>query len=251
MAKRLIDTALFNKGLIKNLQGAHKLLWIYLITNCDHAGVWDVYREDAELKTGFKFDWDEVVSAFGAKIVQIDDGHKWFIPSFIEFQYKSMELNPANKTHNSCLQILDKYDLVKGNKVLTSPLQGAKDKDTDKDQEKDLDQEKDTGESVKTIRGEDRKPENRKTPEEWVMSDAGFCQKMKDQFSLSDRDFEYRLKQFSLRKIEEGTLYTQISQPQAGFEKWLNTWQNTGYPSKNGSGATSKTPSITEMYSQS
>lgn len=143
MAKRFIDTAIFNKGLVRGLEGAYKLLWIYLITNCDHAGIWDVFIEDAELKTGFKFKEEKALSVFGCKIIPIDGGKKWFIPSFIEFQYNGLELNPANKMHNSILKILSKYDLIIENKVQPSPLQGAMDKDKDMVMDKEMEKDKD------------------------------------------------------------------------------------------------------------
>ena len=66
----------------------------------------------------------------GEKIVVFDGGNKWFIPSFIEFQYPK-GLNPGNNVHDSVLQILNKYNLIEHPpQAPPKPLpRGAKDKD--------------------------------------------------------------------------------------------------------------------------
>jgi len=138
MAKRFTDTNKYKKPFIRGLQGAYKLLWDYLYHDCDHAGIWIVDFEISQIYIGSDmpvnkekalefFNKDEI------RIVEIDGGSKWFIPSFIFFQYG--ELNETNRAHNSVINILKKYNLYK-NKVLLSPLKGAKDKDKDKEQDK-------------------------------------------------------------------------------------------------------------------
>ncbi len=105
---------------------------------CDHAGIWQVDFQIAEIKTGEKLKPEIAIQEFGEKVFVFDGGEKWFIPSFIEFQYG--ELNPENRAHNSVLSILRKHNLVdleNNNKPLTSPLQGAMDMDKDKDKVKD------------------------------------------------------------------------------------------------------------------
>jgi hypothetical protein len=154
MAKRLIDSGLFNKGLVRSLKGADKLLWVYLITNCDNAGIWDVWIEDAELKTGFKYKESEILKSFAGKIIPFDGGRKWFIPSFIEFQYNSLKLSESNNAHNSAIKILRRYNLIdENNEVIISPSEapppdphrGAIDIDKDKDLDMDKDKDKRQG----------------------------------------------------------------------------------------------------------
>jgi hypothetical protein len=143
MAKRFTDTEKWKKPLIRNMKAAYKLLWLYILDECDHAGIWHVDIEVAQIKIGEKLDKDEAIKAFGKKIHVFDDGEKWFIPAFIDFQYG--ELNEKNRAHQSVLKKLSKYGLVI--KPLTSPLQGAKDMDMDKDMDKD---EGGTGETFLT-----------------------------------------------------------------------------------------------------
>lgn len=131
MAKRFTDTDLFKKKFIRGLQGAYKLLWIYIYHDCNHAGIWEVDFEIAKIKIGFDVTEKKAIELFKGKIKIIDNAEKWFIPSFVEFQYG--ELKASNKAHNSVIQILKKYK-IKGH---TSSLQGGKDKDKDKDKVKD------------------------------------------------------------------------------------------------------------------
>jgi hypothetical protein len=117
------------------LEAPYKALWIYLLCECDHAGIWDVELDVAAMRLGMKLDPEKVVDKFGGAVIPIDGGAKWFLVGFIEFQYGA--LNPSNRVHASVLSLLSKYGIdpndMSQNKGLTSPLQGAKDKDKDKD----------------------------------------------------------------------------------------------------------------------
>ena len=149
MAKRFTDTNKYKKPFIRGLQGPYKLLWDYLYLDCSHAGIWIVDFEIAQLYLGAdmpvnKIDALKYFNNGEKRIIEIDKGKKWFIPSFLEFQYG--DLNPENRAHNSVIKELKKYNLMKNkNKPLTSPLQGAKDKDKDKVKDKDKDKEKANG----------------------------------------------------------------------------------------------------------
>ena len=156
MAKRFTDTDKWEKRFLRGLSAAHKLLWLYVCDRCDHAGIWHVTLDMASLLLGFKYKLPEVLQAFGGKVVPFDDGEKWFIPSFIDFQYgtlKEAENGKTNNAHKSVIDRLRKYgfwDSETGslslpdssNEPLTSPSRGALDKDKEKDQDKDQDKEK-------------------------------------------------------------------------------------------------------------
>lgn len=137
MAKRFIDTDLFRKPLMRSLDAPYKALWIYLLCECDHAGVWDVELDVAQMRMGMKIDPDKAIEKLRGSAIPIDGGTKWFLPEFVAFQYGT--LNPANRVHASVLSVLSKYGIDPNdpsqNKDLTSPLQGAKDKDKEKDSE--------------------------------------------------------------------------------------------------------------------
>lgn len=130
----MTDTDKWKKPLLKSLPPEYKLLWLYITDQCDHAGIWDVEIDIAETRLGIILSEDAALEKLGDKVIPFDGGTKWFIPSFISFQYG--DLNPKNKVHNSVLNILTKYNLTEKIEGLPSPLQGAKDKAKDKDKEK-------------------------------------------------------------------------------------------------------------------
>ena len=55
MAKRFIDTDIFKKRNVKDLEAPYKLLFIYLFTDCNHAGIWEVDLDVAEIRLGFSY----------------------------------------------------------------------------------------------------------------------------------------------------------------------------------------------------
>ncbi len=136
MAKRFTDTNKYKKPFIRGLPGAYKLFWDYLYHDCDHAGIWIVDFEIAQLYLGKdvpvnKIDALKFFNEGEERIIEFDEGKKWFIKPFIEFQYGI--LNQQNRVHNSIILELERYNFNKG---LIRALQGLKDKEKDKDMDK-------------------------------------------------------------------------------------------------------------------
>lgn len=146
MAKRFTDTNKYRKPFIRGLKGAYKLFWDFLYHDCDHAGVWIVDFDIAQLYIGSDMvvDYADALSFFNEgeiRVLELDGGKKWFLPSFIEFQYGKLSRN--NKAHSGIINILLKYNLIDEHLNLRgyiSPLQGAMDKY--KDMDMDMDKEK-------------------------------------------------------------------------------------------------------------
>lgn len=134
MAKRYTDTEKWKKSFIKSLPAEYKLFFLFLLDECDHAGIWHTELEVAEARLGIKLSLEKIRGLFNERVVEFDGGTKMFIPDFINFQYG--ELNPANKVHKSVIEKLKKYGLM----GLVSPLQGAMDKDKAKEKEMDKDE---------------------------------------------------------------------------------------------------------------
>ena len=109
MAKRFTDTEKWKKGFIRNLPTKYKLLWLYILDDCNHAGVWDVDLEVAEIRIGSKINKKEAIKYYSENIKIFDNGNKWFIPKFIDFQYG--QLNENVNAHKSVIRLIDKYDL--------------------------------------------------------------------------------------------------------------------------------------------
>ena len=109
MAKRFTDTDKWKKGFIKNLPAKYKLLWLYILDDCNHAGIWDTDFEVASIRIGSKINEKEAAQVLGEQIKIFDGGNKWFIPKFIDFQYG--QLNENVNAHKSVIKLLDKYDV--------------------------------------------------------------------------------------------------------------------------------------------
>lgn len=137
MAKRFTDSEKWKKPFIRNLPLKYKVLWFYILDDCNHAGIWQIDLDVASIRVGESFNVKDCIDVFGDKIKVFDNGEKWFIKDFIDFQYG--ELKDNNRAHKSVRDLLIKYDLLNLNKPLISPLQGGKDKD--KEQYKDKDKE--------------------------------------------------------------------------------------------------------------
>ena len=115
MAKRFTDTEKWKKGFVRSLPPAYKLLWLYMLDDCDNAGVWQVEVEVASIRIGAKLNEKEALKLFGNNVISFDDGSKWFIKEFVKFQQgvsHIAELNSNSNPHKSILRIVEQYKLL-------------------------------------------------------------------------------------------------------------------------------------------
>lgn len=157
MAKRFTDSTKWDDPFFADLSNEYKLLWIFILDKCNHAGIYKVNPKMAEFCLNAKYDWKEVLGVFKGRI-QTLNGEKWFIPKFIEYQYGVLVEN--NRVHNSILQILHKEGIYKD---CVRTLLGPKDKDKDKEKDKDKDEVKDIIDDLNSILHTDYKYNNDKT----------------------------------------------------------------------------------------
>jgi len=108
MAKRFIDTGIFDDEWFMNLSQEGKLLWIYFITKCDHAGILKLNAKLCKVQTDIK-SIDIVIKELGNRLVTISE-HLFFIPKFIEYQYPGFP-NSKVRQQQSAVEILTKYKL--------------------------------------------------------------------------------------------------------------------------------------------
>lgn len=192
MAKRFTDTDKWKKPFIRSLKAPYKLLWLYILDECDHAGIWQIDIEVANIKIGEKINLETALLQFDGRVIKIDD--KLFIPDFVEFQYG--KLNPENRAHKSVIDILSKHNLLNDEfeiKPLASPLEGAKDKAKDKELDKDI--------------AINRGNQNQKDApyehwiEEFIQTKLKQVSKMKYQMDLEDmQEIDKKFKEESIKK---------------------------------------------------
>ena len=124
MAKRFIDTKIWDKAWFRKLSAENKLLWVYILTKCDHAGILDEDWEAASFFIGYKMNDDLIPIVIKNKMIRLIDTDQYFIPSFIEYQYGILRIN--SKPHLSVIKRLEEKGL---NSYLQKSLITLKDKD--------------------------------------------------------------------------------------------------------------------------
>lgn len=139
MAKRFVDTSLYDKPWFRKLPIKIKCLWEYLRLKCDIAGVIDLDIELASFQIGETITWDDL-DHLKDQIIIIDET-KVVLIDFIKFQYG--QLSESCKPHKSVIELVNKYNLKERvNEPFVKGIQRDKEKDKYKDQEKYKEKEK-------------------------------------------------------------------------------------------------------------
>lgn len=151
MAKRLTDTTKWNDSWFTDLPMDMKLVWIYILDTCDHAGVYKVNLKLLKFQTGTERTDIEIIEYLKERIYIKAD--KWFIPKFIMFQYKNF-FTSKTPAIISAKELLISHNIIQPNDnvlpIITKELNNpyitlnkgldndygrAKDKDKDKDKD--------------------------------------------------------------------------------------------------------------------
>ncbi len=152
MAKRFFTTEMFKDTWFMDLQSKYKLFWLFLITDCSHAGIWQVNYKVASFYVGDHLEPVECERILKDRIIKFDNGKYWFIPKFIEFQYGTT-LSKTNKAltgvidtliGKNLLQYIPKVTVLEGaSKLLQRSSEGLKEKEKDMEKEKEKEEETD------------------------------------------------------------------------------------------------------------
>jgi len=108
MAKRFIDTEIFNDKWFMSLSKDSKLFWIYLMTNCNHAGIIELNEPLIKLQTDIR-DLQRVIKGLGNRLVTLKNDY-YFIPKFLMYQYNGFP-NSNVRAQQSAIDILVKFEL--------------------------------------------------------------------------------------------------------------------------------------------
>jgi hypothetical protein len=139
MGKRFTETSKWMDRWFRTLSPQHKLAWLYVLDNCDAAGVIEIDRELADFQVGSAVDWDAFAAASDGRLIPLDKGKHW-VCGFIKYQYG--ELSEGCKAHNPAFASLTKHGLNgRVAKGYSDPIQRVQEKDKDKDKETDKEKE--------------------------------------------------------------------------------------------------------------
>lgn len=83
--KRMTETEKWDDPWFRTLKPEYKVFWEFIRDRCDCAGVWKVDFAAVEFFTGLKLNPQEVLSAFGGRVVDITKG-RWWVVKFVSFQ---------------------------------------------------------------------------------------------------------------------------------------------------------------------
>jgi len=179
MAQRMTETKKWLKGHFREMPPRIKLAWLYLIDSCDHAGIWEHDFGLLNFQIGYgsndAITREEIERHLSDKLELIGTD-KYFIPSFITFQYGKAGLKHANRVHASAIKRLTDlgidvtpflYKETEADKAHLSPLDGpSKGLDSPSDGSKDKDKEKDKENlEIGSVREREFKPETPPKPQ--------------------------------------------------------------------------------------
>lgn len=152
MAKRFTDTEKFSDKWYRKLSLLHKVVWEYLLAECNHAGILENFDlEMMSFKIGAEVTQEDL-KVFEGRIIFISDD-VLFIPKFIEFQYG--ELNPQSKVHASVLKELEKYSIDTLSIGLNKSIETLKDKNKNKNKDNNT-----ISKQIDTINNNEEKEKN-------------------------------------------------------------------------------------------
>lgn len=135
MAKRFIDTEIFNDPWFMDLSVNSKLLFFYMITNCNHAGIIDMNWKLIEFQTKIKLltkSYNTLIKELGNRIIRLSNDY-YFIPKFIDFQYPGFPKSKVRQQEGA-IRLLKEFDLWNEEKLtLNKELNNSYGNDSDND----------------------------------------------------------------------------------------------------------------------
>lgn len=159
MVKRFTESDKWRDKWFRALRPDYKLAWLYLLDQCDCAGVIDLDKELANFQIGTAPDWESFLSHCEDRIEVIGGGKLWVV-RFIEYQYGT--LSRDCRAHIPVYLSIEKHGLSdRVFKGYSKSIQRDKDKDKDKVKDKEQDKDKDRG----SAEGDWDVPERLDTPE--------------------------------------------------------------------------------------
>lgn len=236
MAKRFIATELWNEDWFLDMKIEYKLFWYYIISNCNHAGIFKLNLRTFNLLNEVNLTSKQALDYFNngkVRIRELSDS-KWFIEDFFVFQYGS-KFNTNNRVHESIGK-----ELIKNNIILTS-IRGLIDhNDSVKDKDKDKDKVLVVSDNNLKEKKEKRKNEEipieidipiseqtiRKQYDKFITTDSVQKDQMAMNNNLTKRQVDISCIGFVSSLLEAGELQMNSIYPKFGyhFRNWFNSF---------------------------
>lgn len=99
MAKnRYTDTEKWKDVWFSELTNNEKIVWLYILDDCDHAGIWKVNLKLLNFNCNTTYTLIELYEFLNQRVYKLSE-EKWFIKKFCEFQYGTDFLQKTIKTN--------------------------------------------------------------------------------------------------------------------------------------------------------
>jgi hypothetical protein len=133
MAKRFTSTEIWSEDWFIEMPTEYKLFWYYLLSNCNHAGLFRVNLKAFCSLNDIIIEPEKVLLYFnvGKQRVRVINSNLWLIEDFFSYQYGTT-FNPKNRVHlsieNEYIKVGVKLTSIRG---LIDLKDRVKDKDID------------------------------------------------------------------------------------------------------------------------
>ncbi len=107
MAKRMTESEKWKDKWFRSLSPEYKCVWIYLLDNCDNAGVIEPDHELIEFCVGAKIDWKDAEKIFNGRLLVM--ARKWWVVKFVKYQCG--KLSPDSPPHAHVIKLLKEHGL--------------------------------------------------------------------------------------------------------------------------------------------
>ena len=145
--KRFTDAEKWKDPFFENLPNDFKLIWLYLLDDCDNAGIWNKSIKRLNFHCNTSVTEKELQQEFKKRLQPITED-KWFIPKFMEFQYGANWIDSNNKAVISAKKKLEEIKVIENNTLsdrvydtLSIPYQYPIDTTKDKAKAKELEED--------------------------------------------------------------------------------------------------------------
>lgn len=109
MAKRFTATEIWDEDWFLSAPCEYKLFWFYILSKCDHAGIYKVNLTSFKLRTTIVVESKKALEYFndGKERIRILNATTWLVEDFFVYQY-GQNFNINNRLHKSVGDIYNK-----------------------------------------------------------------------------------------------------------------------------------------------
>ena len=227
MAKRFSETEIWEEDWFLDMPNEYKLFWFYMLSKCDHAGIFKVNLKSFRGLIEVKLTSADALLYFnyGKQRVRVVSENIWYIEDFFVFQYGTT-FNINNRMHSSIEKVLKKYNIelttIRGLKDLKDTL---KDKDKDKDNSSSVEKTKNSNAKEIPIVGTDLAVSTARL----VWDDQKWRENTCLGQTISENDLKQWMAQFNASIANDSIQNFSASTYKKMFGGWLNTQKGKGY----------------------